>query len=180
MNLVLEPSKCKTLSICSESSKMVKFALSNHDIGSIEHSPEEFLGSQITYSAKQSDTISYIHDGIKTVLDNISNSLNRDEYKVKVYSQYVLPTIRFKLTVHKLTNTNLTKLDALSDRFVKGWLHMPESGIMAIVHTNERLGVKTLSYLYREGHAVRHATARIKADNQVYAALDSRVTRESK
>ncbi len=67
MNLVLEPSKYKTLYICSGSSKVVKFALSDHDIGSIEHSPEKSLGSQITYSRKQSDTFSYIHDGIKSV-----------------------------------------------------------------------------------------------------------------
>ncbi len=86
MSLVFEPSKCKTSPICSGSSKVVKFALSDHDIGTIVHSPERLLGSRITYPGKQSDTFSYIHDGIKIVLDNISNSLIRDKYKVKVYS----------------------------------------------------------------------------------------------
>ncbi len=180
MNLVIEPSKCKTLFICSGSSKVVKFALSDHDIGSIEHSQERFLGSQITYSGKQSDTFSYIHSGIKTVLDNISHFLIRDEYKVKVYSQYALSAIRFKLTVCELTNTKLTKLDALNDRFVNGWLHMALSGTFSIIHTNEGLGIKTVSHLYREAHAVSHATSRINADDQVNATLDSRVAHKSK
>ncbi len=114
------------------------------------------------------------------VLGNIGNSLIKHKYKVKVYSQYVLSAIRVQLTVHELTNTNLTKMDAHNDRYVKGWLHMPQSDTLAIIHTNEGLGIKTLSHLYREAHAVSHATSRIKADDQVNAVLDSSHACESK
>ncbi len=101
-----------------------KLSLSDHNIVFIEYSQNILLGFQITYLRKQNDTFSYIYDGIKTVLNNISKSLIRDEYKVKVYSQYIVPDIRFKLTIYQLTNTNLTKLGAVSDRYGQGWLHM--------------------------------------------------------
>ena len=178
MNLILEPTKCKSLSISSGCSKVIEFKLSNQTITSIESSPEKFLGSQITFSGKQSDIYSFVHDGINTTLENIDKSLIRDEYKVKVYSQYVLPAVRFKLTVHELTNTNLNKLDSLSDRYLKKWLHIPPCGTLAAIHSDEGLGIKSLSHLFKESHAVSHATSRLKADSQVNTALDSRVARE--
>ena len=178
MNLNLEPAKCKSLSISSGSSKIVNFKLSDLNIDSIVNSPEKFLGSQITFSGKQNDIFSYIYDGITQSLDNIDNSLIRGEYKLKVYSNYLLPALRFKLTVHEITNSNLAKLDALTDRYLKKWLAMPPSGTMAIIHAREGLNIKTLSHIYKEAHAVSHATSRLKADATVNAALDSRIARE--
>ena len=49
---------------------------------------------------------------------------------------------------------------------------------MAIIHTQEGLNIKSLSHIYKESHVVSHATSRLKADSQVNAALDSKVTRE--
>ncbi len=107
-------------------------------------------------------------------MENINNSLIRNEYKVRVYQQYVIPALRFKLTVHELTLTNLHKLDALTDRYLKSWLAMPQSGTLAVVHSNEGLGIKSLTHIYKESHAISHATSRLKADNKVNIALDSR------
>ena len=179
MNLCLEPTKCKSLSICSGSSKLVKFKLSDSEIDSIINSPEKFLGAQITYSGKQEDIFNYIFTGIKDTIHNIDQSLIRDEFKLKVYSQYLLPAIRFKLTVHEISATNLSKLDALGDRFIKKWLHIPPSGTLAIVHTQEGLNIKSLSHIYKEAHAVSHTNSRLKADRAVNVALESRVAREA-
>ena len=57
MNLVLEPTKCKSLSICSGSSKIVEFQLNDGLISSISESSEKFLGSHISFSGKQSDIL---------------------------------------------------------------------------------------------------------------------------
>ena len=111
-------------------------------------------------------------------LNNIDQSLIRDDYKIKVYSQYLLPALRFRLTVHEITNSNLTKLDALSDRYLKKWLSMPPSGTMAIVHAKEGLNIKSLSHIYKESHAVSHASSQLKADKMVNAALDCHLVRE--
>ena len=178
MNLCLEPRKCKSLSICSGRSKVVEFQLSDMKIESIINSPEKFLGSHITYSGKQSEIYKYVESGISEIMENINNSLIRNEYKVRVYQQYVIPALRFKLTVHELTLTNLQKLDALTDRYLKSWLAMPPSGTLAVVHSNEGLGIKSLTHIYKESHAISHATSRLKADHTVNVALDSRVARE--
>ena len=179
MNLVLEPSKCKSLSICGGSSKVVKFKLSEQVINSIEESPEKFLGSQITFSGKQSDIFEYVYNGINDALVNIENTSIRNEHKLKVYSRYLIPAIRFKLTVHELTATNLSKLDQLCDRYIKKWLSLPQSGTRAVIHTPEALNIKSISHLYKEAHAISHATSRVKADKFVNLALDGKVQRES-
>ena len=44
---------------------------------------------------------------IAVILRNIESGLIRSEYKLRIYDRYVLPAIRFKLTVHELTATNL-------------------------------------------------------------------------
>ena len=93
MNLCLEPTKCKSISISSGSSKVQEFKLSNQTVGSIIDAPEKFLGSQITFHGKQSDTFDYIHKGILDSLQNIEKGLIRDEYKLRVYSEYLLPEI---------------------------------------------------------------------------------------
>ena len=86
MNLILEPTKCKSLTISAGYSKVIKFKLSEQIIESIHTSPEKFLGSHITFSGKQSDIFTYIFDSINDTLDKIDQSYIRDEYKLKVYS----------------------------------------------------------------------------------------------
>ena len=98
---------------------------------------------------------------------------------MKIYSQYLLPAVRFKLTVHDITESNLIKLDNLADKFLKKWLHIPPSGTRAIIHAMEGLNIKSLMQLYKESHAVAHASARFKADDTVNAALDSKLSHES-
>jgi hypothetical protein len=138
MNLILEPNKCKSLSIKSGSSATIEFSLSDQKIGSIMDSPEKFLGSLITFRGKQSETFEFIHQAIAGSLANIDNSYIRNEYKLCVYSKYLLPAIRYKLTVHDLS----------------------------------------VSHIYKETHAVSHASSRMKADDTVNAALESRLLRE--
>ena len=178
MNLILEPTKCKSLTISSGRSKAVKFQLSDYEINSIVDSPEKFLGSRITYSGSQREINSYIFDGIKESLENIDRSKIRDEYKLHVYNNYLLPAIRFKLTVHELTTSNLNKLDNLGDSYVKKWLKMPKSATRCVLHAKEGLNIKPLSHVYREAHAIAHASSRLKADETVNAALESKITRE--
>ena len=179
MNLILESTKCKSLSISAGSSKVVKFKLSDQIIESIENSPKIFLVSQITFSGRQSEVFQYTYDGIKGTMENINNSLIWNEYKLKVYNRYLMPAIRFKLTVHKITTTNLTKLDLMVDGYIKRWLYMPQSVTCAVIHMPEALNIKSISHLYKECHATSHTTSRIIADQNVNLALDSRVQRES-
>ena len=46
---------------------------------------------------------------------------------------YILPSIRFLLTVHDLPQTHLTKLDTMSDQFLKKWAGLPRCATNAIL-----------------------------------------------
>ena len=109
MNLVLEPKKCKSLSICTGLSKCIEFKLENSIIPSILDSPEKFLGSQITFKGKQCETFKYIYEGFENCLQNIDSTNIRSEYKLTIFSSYFLSAIRFKLSLHDVTQTNLKK-----------------------------------------------------------------------
>ncbi len=86
-----------------------------------------------------------------------NNCLIRNECKLNIYSQDVLPAIRFKVTGHELLNTNMSTLDALSDSYIKKWLHIPQSDTLAIIQAKEGLNITCLSHLYREVHIISYA-----------------------
>ncbi len=138
MNLILEPNKCKSISICAGSSKDIAFQLSDMTIDSIENSPEKFLSSRITFKGKQSE---FIQDGIRDCLDNISNCLVSDAHKLEIYTKYLLSSIRFRLTVHEITATNITILDRMCDQYLKKWLNIPQSGTPAVLHAKTALNI---------------------------------------
>ena len=53
----------------------------------------------------------------------------RGEYKMWIYQNYFLPSIRFLLTVHDITVTDLTKLNAIAHKFMKNRAGVPVCGI---------------------------------------------------
>ncbi len=55
---------------------------------------------------------------------------------------------------------------------------MPPSVTSAIIHAKEGLNIKSISHLYKETHAISHATSRLKADTQVNVVLDTRLEYE--
>ena len=63
-------------------------------------------------------------------------------------------------------------------KYVKKWLKMPKSGTLAIIHSPKCLKIKSISDLYRETRSISYATSRIKADNLVKTALDSKLDHE--
>ena len=50
------------------------------------------------------------------MLENVQSTLVRPELKLKIYEKYILSSVKFLLTVHDLTKTQLSKLDALNAR----------------------------------------------------------------
>ena len=92
---------------------------------------------------------------------------------------YILPSIRFLLTVHDLPQTHLTKLDTMSDQFLKKWAGLPRCATNAILHLNTALNIKKISTLYKETHCVTHSSTRLKADKLVNIILDNKIRRES-
>ena len=73
----------------------------------------------------------------------------------------------------------LSKLDTISDQYLKKWAGLPRCATTAVLHLNTALDVKNISTLYTECHAVTHAATRLKGDNRVNLVLDCTFRRET-
>ena len=96
-----------------------------------------------------------------------------------MYSNYLLPSKRFILTVHNLTTTSLEKLDRLTDKYVKQWAGLPPSATNAILHMHIGMDIKSISEMYMEAHTVSHTRTRLKGDVIVNSVIDATLTREA-
>ena len=112
-------------------------------------------------------------------MDNIDKTLVRSEFKIWIYSHYFLPAIRFLLTVHDVTATDLTTLDRLTHKYVKNWAGLPRCATNAVFHMRNSLDIPSISSLYDEAHCLTHAATRMKGDGSVNYILDRKVARES-
>ena len=179
MGLKLKPVKCRSMSIVSGKPTNIPFKIAENDVPTLFEKEHTFLGSLITSHNKDSDIFEYIKDKLESGLTNIDNSLIRNEYKLRVYTDYFLPSMRFHLTVNDMTKTHLDNLDSLVRRYIKKWAGLPRPGTVSFLHMPQGLNIKTVSDLYMECHALAHISSRIKADEAVNHCLDSRIQRES-
>ena len=113
----------------------VSFALGGTDIDTLENEDFKFLGSLVTYRNSSDDVYQYIRDIITSGIENIENAFVRDEYKLKMYAIYFLPSIRYHLTVNEVTDTHLKSLDALTNRFLKKWSGLARPAIHLLSYT---------------------------------------------
>ena len=102
-----------------------------------------------------------------------------NEHKLWVYSNYLLPSKHFILTVHNLTTTSLEKLDRLTDKYVKQWAGLPPSATNALLHMQIGMDIKSISEMYMEAHTVSHTRTRLKGDVIVNSVIDATLIRES-
>ncbi len=172
MGLKLKPVKCRSLSLVSGKPTAVSFHLDNTPLDTLDNSPHKFLGSNITFSGKQAETYKCVFDHFKTRLENIDCLEIRNEYKLKIYKDYVIPASRFILTVHEVTQTNLTLLDTYLNQYLKKWAGLPQSATPAILHVDQYCAIKSIKELYEECHATAYCSIRMKGDD---LALDSKL-----
>ena len=158
---------------------MVPFNIGGSPVASIRDEEQKFLGKVIFFNGKSKDTFVYIRDIFVKGLANIEKAMVRNEYKLWIYSNYLLPSKRFLLTIHTLTDSHLKLLDNLTDKSVKKWSGLPPSATNIILHMKEGLNFKSISELYMETHTVSHTRTRQKGDTNVNSVIDSSVQRES-
>ena len=138
------------------------------------------MGSKITFKGKPKEAFGFVKSGIIDCLENIDKTLISNDHKLEIYVKYLLPAVRFKLTVHEFSMSDLKKLDSSCDQYLKKWLKIPKCGTPALLHCHEGLNIKSLQHIYQECHAIAHASSRLKADDKVNSALSSKIEHERK
>ena len=176
----IKPSKCRSFSLSSGKPKVLQFKFDNDVIPSISEEEQKFLGRVLFFNGKSEECYNLLQNIITKKMSNLDKTIIRDEYKLEIYKIYVLPSIRFLLTVHDLPQTHLTKLDIAADQYLKKWAGLPKCSTNAILHLNTALDIKKISTLYTETHCVTHCSTRLKGDRLVNLLLDNRLQRESK
>ena len=179
MGMRLKPSKCRSYSVCSGKSKDVPFYIGEKRLPSIKDEDQKFLGKLLFFSNKSTETFKLLESTLKEGMELIDSSSVRNEYKLWIYKEYLLPSKRFLMTVHTLTSTQLSKLNTLTDKFIKSWAGLPRSATNAIIHLQGGLDIRSISEMYTEVHATSHARTRLKGDNIVNHVLDTTLLREA-
>jgi hypothetical protein len=90
-----------------------------------------------------------INEKMKRGLENILVCFVCDERKVRIYKEYFLPANRFIILIHDLTKTDLGKLDALANGYLKSWLGMSQGGSFLPVHSGLGMDIKSVFYTRR-------------------------------
>ena len=126
MGLCFKPSKCRSLSIKrGQVDGEHKFFLltgggEEVSLKTMEDDPHKFLGSQITNFNSLADHFNFLKSKLEEKLANLDTTLVRGEYKVAVYSRYVLPSLQFHFAVHNIHKTHLDLSDASARKYLAG------------------------------------------------------------
>ena len=81
---------------------------------------------------------------------------------------YFIPSIRFLLTVHTISQSHLKKIDTFTDKFVKKWIGLPP---YTALHLKPALDITSISTLYKTTMTQAYTRIRILGDETVNSAL---------
>jgi hypothetical protein len=110
MDMKLKPSKCRSFSCSARKPKVEPFHIGDSEVPSIRDEEQKFLGKLLFFSGKSEETFTHIKDIFTKGIENIDKALARNEFKLWIYANYLLPSKWFLLTVHTLTQTQLKHL----------------------------------------------------------------------
>ena len=68
------------------------------ELKTLETDSHKFLGAVMTHHNTAQDRFQFLIDKLTQKLSNLDNSSVRGEYKMAVYTRYILPSLRYHLT----------------------------------------------------------------------------------
>ena len=174
----VEDLKCRSFSVSGGKPKDVPFYIGDYRIPSIKDEEQKFLGKLLFFKGKPEETFAMFKDIISEGIENIEKAQVRNEYKLWIYTNYILPFKLFLLTVHTLTQTQLKLLDTLTDKAIKRWAWVQRSATNALIDLKEGMDVKSISQLYIETQTVSHVRTKLIGDETVNNAINCTLRRE--
>ena len=178
LGMRLKPSKCRNFSLSAGKPTKIPFSIGDSNVPSIADEDQHYLGAKVFFLGKEAEVATELKNKIEEKLQNLDQTHVRNEYKLAVLSRYLIPSLRFILTVHDLTKTTLKGLDSLCDKYAKKWAGIPRSGTNIIIHCPRTLNIPSITHLYKESHALTHTSTRLKGDSIVNNIIDQKIARE--
>ena len=141
--LIREPGKCIHFSDLETSEIEVLEEIDSH--AEVSQAAKAELDEANAAKVKALSEIDERETNLKTKLEekleNLDKSRVRGEFKVAVYSRYVLPSLQFHFAVHNIHKTHLDTLDSLARKFLKLWLGFPKRGLWSYLNMS-RMAMK--------------------------------------
>ena len=97
----IKPSSCRHFPLRSDKPSNVPYKIGDDPFPSIE----EVLGEIFILCRKSKECFKYLERKILEKMETLDKTEIRSEYKLEIYSIYILSSIRFLLTVHDLPKT---------------------------------------------------------------------------
>jgi hypothetical protein len=127
MGLVFKPKKCRTMSICAGKPCQVDFTLQEVSednvsrkvvLKSLKDEPHKFLGQTLTFRNTAKDHFELLIELLSTKLKHLDEVSVRNEYKIATNDRYLLPSLRYHLSIHNIHKTHLDQLDMVANRYL--------------------------------------------------------------
>ena len=98
-----------------------------------------------------------------------------------MFNRYLVPSMRYHLTVHNVHTTHLDQLDMSAQKYLKMWLGIPSRGCTSLgIFSSFLLGTKLVSQVYPEGRVAAYVNSTLVSDPDTKEALRCAVEREGK
>ena len=111
----LKPSKCRSFSIQGGKPGKINFYMGDKIVPSIADEEQKFLGKLLFFTGKAAECYELLKESLKVRLENLDLTSVRPDFKVETYKIYILPSIRFLLSVHNLPVTYETVISKFSN-----------------------------------------------------------------
>ena len=112
-------------------------------------------------------------------MTNLDMTNVRGEFKIVTYSRYLLPSMRYHLSIHSLYKTHLQKLDKIVSDYHKKWLEIPHKGCTNVgIYHKRLLGIMQPSQLYWESQVGTHTNHKLNSDEIVQMTIKSKLDHE--
>ena len=113
----------------------------------------KFLGSMVYPKHQKSQAACHLEEKLSSLMRQIDQLPLRGTYKAQIYSKYVSACMRFELSVHDISQSNLQGLDVTVNKFIRRWFKLPKSTHIGFVLHSKGLDIPQPSELYLVGHA---------------------------
>ena len=103
----------------------------------LEESGHKQLGQFVTFTDSNKEKFDFVKEKLQSKLSNVTEkAMVPGEFKLAVYEHYILPSVRYFLTVHNLLKTDLEVLDTITRAHIKLWIGIPKFGATALAITH--------------------------------------------
>ena len=170
LGLEIRPDKC--ISYVFDGKKVnnrTTFKVHQGSTRNITSAPTKFLGQVIGATP----TNTKLHAG-KKITERVYTALNeidwrhiRGEYKAWIYKFYLVPSLLFNLTVDRISQSTINKLQTRVTSFLKRWLRIPRCATLASIFHPDVTNFPYLPHVQEKAKLRLLAQVRLSQDRSI-------------